>query len=548
MKNYEAISRFLAHERSGKPLFGLMGDANLAYLGHFIEQTDGRYIGMSIEDAVVLAADGYARFSGEVGMATVTFGPAITNAITALTEAARARTPLVLLTGDTPDVNEHYQRIDIAAVAALTGAAYERSYSGADAVKTIHKAVMRARARQQPVIVNIPYAQMNDEVDLPELPDLSQPASVLGADSERVEDALGYLMSARRPLVLAGRGVISAGARDSVLRFARMIGAPVMTSLIAKDLFRGEPENLGIHGTLSNEVGVEYMGDADVVIAFGASLNNWQTDHYHLMEGKKVIQVDSCAEALGKYGPVDVAIQADVAAAVDALAGTLLEADPDADSRPAPKYVAALKDRPQREALDDYRSTSREDHIDVRDAAMRISTAINHDGQKQINQVSDIGMYFPSVVQHMVVDPGKWDFGGYFGAIGLAIPLGVGAAYADSSRPTVVWVGDGAAMHSLMEVSTAVRDGLPLVVVVLNDSCYGAEFYKLENFGSKGETSFVQWPSFAAMARGMGAAGHTVSSLVELDSVLGELGEITSPTVIEVVTDPLERFRPKPRS
>ena len=121
MKNYEAISRFLAHERSGKPLFGLMGDANLAYLGHFIEQTDGRYVGMSIEDAVVLAADGYARFSGEVGMATVTFGPAITNALTALTEAVRARTPLVLLTGDTPDVNEHYQRIDIAAVAAVAG-------------------------------------------------------------------------------------------------------------------------------------------------------------------------------------------------------------------------------------------------------------------------------------------------------------------------------------------------------------------------------------------------------------------------------------------
>lgn len=547
MKNFEAISRFLAAERDGKPLFGLMGDANLAYLGHFIEKAGGNYRPMSIEDAVVLAADGYARFSGEVGLATVTFGPAITNAITALTEAVRARTPLVLITGDTPGLAEHYQHIDIEGVAKLAGAGYERSLRGTDSVAVLRKAIVRARTRRLPVIVDIPYDQMNDEVEAPVLGDVRRPLPLPRPEQSSVEDALGLLMSARRPLVLAGRGTIASGARDEVLRLARMIGAPVMTSLIAKDLFRGEPEHLGIHGTLSNEVGVEYMGEADVVISFGASLNNWQTDHYLLLEGKKVIQVDINPEALGKYGPVDVAVQADILAAAEAMAELLKEADPDAGSK-TPKHIAELASRPQREALDDYRSTSREGHVDVRDAAYRIGQALTRKGEREVQQVSDIGMYFASVVPHVVMRPGKWDFTGYFGAIGLSIPFGLGAAYADPSMPTVVWVGDGAAMHSLMEVSTAVRDQLPVVVVVLNDSAYGAEFLKLENFGSDGETSKITWPSFAAMARGMGAAGVTVSSLDELDAALADFDEISGPAVIEVITDPLERFRPKPRS
>lgn len=542
MKLHQAISKFLANERAGKPVFGLMGDANLAYLGDFIERDGGHYTPVVLEGGAVLAATGYARFSGELGVATVTHGPALTNCLTALTEAVRGNTQLVLLTGDTPDVNEFFQYVDIQGFAHSAGAGFERVKTPDTALATLRKAFTRAQLDHKPIVVDIPLPFITAEVDyaLQTIP----PCTIqrTAPDPDRVDDALGLILGAKRPLLLAGRGAVLSAASAAILNLARLVGAPVTTSLLGREQFLGEPENLGIFGTLATASAIDYMGQADVVLSFGASLNNWQTDDYRLLDDKHVIQVDTDPLALGTYGPIDVGLVGDARATALALTARAREAGQESAK---PAYLAKIAADDQRERRDNtFIDTTGGGYVDARLAALRIDAALPAGAR----QLSDVGRFSLAVWPHITPSPGNWDYAGYFGSIGLGIGTAVGAAHVDSNVPTIVWAGDGGTMQGLIEVNTAVRQRLPLIVVVLNDGCYGAEYMKLAAVGSSPETSFVPWPSLANAAEGLGAHGLRVTTAEELDQAAAAVRELAgraaagedgiTPLLIEVVCDP----------
>ncbi|WP_051297481.1 thiamine pyrophosphate-binding protein [Brevibacterium album] len=545
MKVFEVIASFLARERSGDPVFGLMGDANLAYLGAFIERHEGNYIAAALEGGSVSMADGWARMTGRPGVATVTFGPALTNTLTALTEAVRAKTPLVLIAGDTPAANEHFQYADTEGFARLAGARYERVLTASGLVETMAKAFVHTTATSQPVLLDIPFPLIGQEAEDRAPVRTALPRQAVAPDPDVLDEALGALLGAKRPFLLAGLGAVRAGARDAILALARALGAPVLTSLAAKDLFLGEPENLGIHGSLSTPAAYEHMGGADVLMSFGASLNNWQTDSYELLRGKHVIQSDIDPDALGKFGPIALGVVGDAKATAEALLEMVQEAGLERETVPA--HLTELLERPGREAKDLFRPHTGDGFVDMREVALTLSEAVGAKAQ----QVSDVGRFTYSVWPHTTVDPSRWAYAGYFGAIGLGIATGIGAAAARSDVPTLVWAGDGGSMQGLIEVNTAVRHGLPLISVVLNDECYGAEYAKLLGVGSKAETSFIPWSSFAAVAQGLGAHGVKVTSREELETVAGRVREAAEalaagrtpaeaglPLVIEVMVDP----------
>jgi acetolactate synthase-1/2/3 large subunit len=545
MKVYEVVASFLARERGGDPVFGLMGDANLAYLGAFIERHEGNYVAAALEGGSVSMADGWARMTGRPGVATVTFGPALTNTLTALTEAVRAKTPLVLLSGETPASNEHFQYADTEGFARLAGARYERVLTADGLVETMAKAFVHTTSTHQPVLLDIPFPLIGQETEDREPVRAGLPRQAIAPDPEVLDDALGALLGARRPFLLAGLGAVRAGAREAILALARAIGAPVLTSLAAKDLFLGEPDNLGIHGNLSTPAAYEHMGSADVVMSFGASLNNWQTDDYELLKGKHVIQNDIDPDALGKYGPIGLGVVGDARATAQALLDMVREAEMEKDGPSA--ALNELLARPGREAKDLFRPHTGDGFVDMREAALTLSGAVGVRAQ----QVSDVGRFSKSVWPHTTVDPSRWAYAGYFGAIGLGLATGIGAAAARADVPTLVWAGDGGAMQGLIEVNTAVRHGLPLIAVVLNDECYGAEYYKLKGVGSRAETSFIPWSSFAAVAQGLGAQSVKVTGREELQAAAERVREATAalaagktaaeaglPLLVEIMVDP----------
>jgi thiamine pyrophosphate-dependent acetolactate synthase large subunit-like protein len=232
MKGHDAIARALA-EQGIDTVFGLIGDANLFIVDPLVRQQGVRYVAATHEAAVTMMALGYGRASGRLGVGTITHGPALTNAMTALVEGVRTRTPLLLVAGDTdPADTQHLQRIGQRELVEATGAGFEPIRSGDTIAIDVATAVRRAQREARPIVLDVPVQLEWLDVDYRPA---SRAASELAAsplpspDDAALDRAVGILASATRPLVLAGRGAVLSGARDALVRLADRLGAPLGT-------------------------------------------------------------------------------------------------------------------------------------------------------------------------------------------------------------------------------------------------------------------------------------------------------------------------------
>lgn len=532
MKTFEVVAKTLS-KQGVDTIFGLMGDANLAYLGAYVENAGGEFVAAVAEGGAMSMADGFHRMTGEVGVASVTHGPAVTNCLSAITEAVRARSQVLLIAGDTPNVHHHFQNVDLEGFARFAGAQYLRVRTPDGVATDIAQAFTRIRSENRPLLLDIPYDLLEKPAQYaaPPQPGAAWPAQY--PDPDVVDDVLGILLSTRRPLIVAGRGAIKAGAREHLLRLARLLDAPVMTTLLAKDLFAGEPENLGIHGTLSHEVGAAEISRADCVITFGASLNTFTTDDSGLIKDKTVIQCDDRPEAIAHFGPVSIGMVADAALAANALCERLEAAG---HEQPTGRVAALARDIAAHGHAS-YRSITGNGTVDMRDAMTWLTEVVPPGAQV----VTDIGRFCLAAWKHLEVTPGRFTVPGTFGSIGLGVATAVGAAAARRDVPTVCVAGDGGAMMGLLELSTAVRNQLPLVLVVLDDNCYGAEYRKLAEVGLDPGHSEVRWPEFADMGRSLGVHTVAVRSRADFAAVSAGISEGRFPMLVEVKADAARR-------
>ncbi len=298
---HQAIAKALADQEI-TTIFGVLGDANLYMMDSFERETGGRFYSMSNEAGAVLAANGFARTSGGLGVATVTHGPALTNTITALVESVKDHTPVLVVAGDTAVVDrDNFQNISQREVVLPSGAGFEQVRTPETVAEDVAVAVRRALLERRPVVLNVPVEFQWQEVDhAPHRVRWVSPQAVV-PDPAALDAAVGIIASAKRPLVLAGEGAASPEGREALVRLANRIGAPLATTLRARDLFRGDPHNLGIFGTLSHEVAMDTIDQADCVIAFGASLNNWTTAEGSGLQGKRVVHVDIDRAAIEQF-------------------------------------------------------------------------------------------------------------------------------------------------------------------------------------------------------------------------------------------------------
>jgi thiamine pyrophosphate-dependent acetolactate synthase large subunit-like protein len=533
VKTYEVVAQELSHH-DVRTVFGLMGDANLAYIGAYIESGAGEFIAAVAEGSAVSMADGFHRMNGGVAVASVTHGPALTNTLTALTEAVRARSHVLLITGDTPDMHHHFQSLDIEGFARGAGAGYLRVRHPDDVAADIASAFQRIVSENRPLVLDVPYDLLERTAEYTQQRLPRRAFATAEPNEDAIDEALGILLAASRPIVLAGRGAVNPDARAAILRLARLIGAPVTTTLLAKDLFAEEPENAGIHGNLANSVAAEEIGKADCLISFGASLNTFTTDGNELLRGKSVIAVDSRPEAIGRFAPVTLGLVGDAARTASAMCERLEQAGHTfTDS----VRMADIRNSISQLAEKTYRSITGSGTVDMRDAMARLTESLPAGAQI----VTDVGRFSFAAWLHLKVNPGRFTVPGTFGSIGLGIATAIGAAAARPEVLTVCVAGDGGAMMGLTELCTAVRHSLPLVLVILNDNCYGAEYGKLESLGLKTVHSEVRWPEFAEVARALGADALTIREPEDFDAVRVAVNALTRPLVIEVKADPARR-------
>lgn len=509
--------------------FGLMGDANLFMVDHFVRKHGGTFVPVAHEGSAVLMAQAYAHVAGKVGVATITHGPALTNTVTALTEGARGHSPIVLLAGDTPVINpRHGQSIDQREIVKATGAGFEQLRAPETVAADVARAFYRARVEKRPIVLNMPAEFMWSETRHEKIVyPVFETASYV-PEGETFDAAIGMIASAKRPIVLAGGG--ATGARDQLIALSERLEAPLATTLKAKGLFNGHPNNMDIFGTLSTPAAYDVISKADTIICFGTSLHDFTTDRGKLTKGKRVIQIDDTPEAIGGSIVPDAALIADAALTADNILYWLNEAEI-APSGFAPELAdVALTEHPA------GRTQETEGVVNYIEALRSLDAALPDDRIL----VTDGGRFMTEVwCRIAATDPQHFVVTANFGSIGLGLQEAIGAGLADRSRPVVLFTGDGGfMMGGINEFNTAVRLGLDLIVIVANDAAYGAEHIQFRDRDMDPGLTQFDWPSFAAVATALGGKGYEVRSMDELTQAISELKDRDRPTLIELQLDP----------
>ncbi|MDG9673958.1 thiamine pyrophosphate-binding protein [Micromonospora sp. DH14] len=524
MRVAEVVGRVL-HGHGARHVFGVVGSGNF-HVTNALVAAGARFVAAAHEGGAASMADGYARTCGRVAVLSVHQGPGVTNALTGLTEAAKSRTPMVVLAPEaTAPLSNFF--IDLPALAAAVGADFHRlraTHAAEDA-----GAAYRAAARGATVVLGLPLQVQSAETE-----PWSGPVPVVAPTLRavpQVEPLLAALRAARRPVFIAGRG--ARAAREPLIRLADACGALLAVSAAARGLFAGNQWNLDVAGGFATPLAAELIGAADLVVAWGSTLNMWTTRHGELIPpGAVVVQVDSDPAAFGVNRPVDLTVAGDVPAVAEAVLGRL-DADTtgtaDAGWR-TPALAQRIRDHGRWRTVP-YRDESDAATIDPRSLSAALDDLLPPDRTVVVDSGNFMG--YPSMWLD-VPDVAGFCFTQAFQSVGLGLASALGAAVARPDRLTVAAVGDGGFVMSATELVTAVRLALPLLVVIYDDAAYGAEVHHFGPDGHPLDTVTFPETDLAAIARGYGCDGLTVRTVDDLPPVRQWLaGPRTRPLVID---------------
>lgn len=523
----EAIGRTVA-SLGAAHIFGVVGSGNFhatnAAIAAGVPFTATRH-----EMGAATMADAYSRATGRVSIVSVHQGCGLTNALTGITEAAKCHTPILVLTGDTAagDTTSNFHIDQDAAVRAI-GATPARIRSVETAIVDTADAFRTALHERRTVVLSMPV-DIQDELvgwDDASVPSVGE-RMPRTADPDAIARLVGLLAGADRPVIVGGRGAW--GAKAELRRLGAASGALLTTSAAARGLFVGDDWALDIMGGFSTEGAARLIADADVIVGFGVAFNTWTTRNGALLERATVAQVDDREEAIGMHRPVDLAVLGDAALVAAAVADDLEAREPRSGYR-SPEIrerVQAVRywvDQPFEPREEPGRIDAQE-LVNALDALLPVERVVVPDGGN-VNCYAGAHLRVPDEQGYCITLS--------FQAIGMGLAAGIGAGVAQPHRLPVVGTGDGAFLMSLVELDTAIRLGLGMVVIVFNDEAYGAEVNLFQRDTAQLDTVRFPETDVAAIARGYGCDAVTVRSLDDLASVVSWLdGPRDRPLVID---------------
>jgi acetolactate synthase I/II/III large subunit len=517
---YDILAQAFTHE-GVRTCFALLGDANMNWAARLAEQ-GCRMIYVRHEHCALASAMAYARKSGEIGVASVTCGPGVTQLATALPAAVRAHLPLVVFAGEAPLKSGWYnQELDQAPLINATGAAYQRLHMPERMPVAVRDAFIQARRERRPVVIGVPFDLQDRPWTGPEnlpLPkpsrDLLPRSSPMPPHPDDVVKAAQVLAGAERVVVLAGLGAVEAGAGPACQALAARTGGLLATTLPARGLFHDDPYCVGISGSYTPEVGLEYLKEADRIVAVGCSLAYHAGGGGQLWPKAQMLHIDIDPLAINQGQEVARHhLRADARLGVEALTAALPARDNKWRSDAVAKRI--------RESKPDSMAFEIEPGLlDPRDVVEALEKALPRDWE-MVNSGGHCSWFFaqmPSRPQEKFLTIRE------FGAIGNGISFAMGVAAARPDQKVVLFDGDGSLMMHVQELETIKRHRLNILIVVMNDGAYGSEVHKLRAEGLPEDGSVFGYCDFAGIARGFGLAGNTFKTLDGLPKLIAECG------------------------
>jgi thiamine pyrophosphate-dependent acetolactate synthase large subunit-like protein len=417
------------------------------------------------------------------------------------------------------------------------GAFAERVHAPQSAHADAARALRRAELERRPVVLSMPIDVQAQPAAQPAAAPSPGPAPVPTAPSPRASDltaAAELLAKARRPLLLAGRGAVLSDAGPAIARLGEACGALLVTTAVAHGIFDGEPYAIGICGGFATPLAAELIRDADVIVAFGATLNHWTTRHGTLLApDAKLVQVDCDPLQIGLHHGPDAAVAGDAQLAAWGLFAELARLG----AEPSGMRTAELREEIAGGGWRDepFEPSVVAGVIDPRTLSIALAGLLPHDK----NVVVDSGHFtgWPAMFLD-VADPRAWLFVNGFQAVGLGLGAAIGAAIAAPERVTVAALGDGGLFLSLAELDSAARTQARLLIVVYDDAGYGAEVHHFGALGHDTEIARHADADLAAIARGAGVAATTVRETDDLEAVAAWLRDGAGPLLVDAKVDP----------
>jgi sulfoacetaldehyde acetyltransferase len=514
-------------------VFGIVGSAFMDALDIF-PAAGIRFVPVVHEQGAGHMADGYARVSGRHGVCIAQNGPGITNFVTSIAAAYWTHSPVVMITPETGSMGlglggfqETEQLPIFSKITKYQGHINNPKRMAEIAARCFDRAMLE----MGPTQLNIPRDFFYGDHDY----EIAQPIRIeRGAGGEKSLDAAAELLaSAQFPVILAGGGVIFAGGTDSCAALADLLGAPVVTSYLHNDAFpASHPLWCGPLGYQGSKAAMKLFAKADVVLALGTRLGPFGTlPQYGLdywPKNAKVIQVDADARMLGLVKKISVGICADARAAAEALLSRLKGRQVAAKANRDARLAEIRRQKEEWEAeLSNWKHENDPWSIEIaKDSPYmhprQVLRELEKAMPKNVMVSTDIGNICSVSNSYLRFERSHSMFAAMsFGNCGYAFPTIIGAKLAAPDRPAVAYVGDGAWGMSFGETLTCIRESIPVTAVVFHNQQWGAEkknqvdFYDNRFVGSN-----LDSPSFAGVARSMGAEGHVVEKLSDVGPAL----------------------------
>ena len=518
-------------------VFGMVGHSNLGFADAMRRQEEAgklTFVGIRHEGAAAFAASAYGKLTGQPAACFGIAGPGSTNLLTGLYDAKVDRSPVLAISGQVPSKvlgRGAFQDVDLTAAFADVAAFSKTVLPASD-----HAELMTLALKHALVGRNVAHLVLPDEVQELRAPADARPSSPVGRvavdtiapPAPTVDDAVALISRARRPVIVVGHG--ARFDMDHVRAFADALDAPVLTTFKAKGLISDHhPLGAGVLGRSGTPVASWLMNESDLLVVFGASFSN----HTGIAPYKPIIQVDYDPMALGRFHPVTVPLHGHVGVSAGLLLDRVAAGSANSDRVDQRPEVAERWDIWRAEKA---RRLADDRGLGVNSASVfdTMSRLVPEDAVVTVdvgNHAYSFGRYFESAGQPVLMS-------GYLGSIGFGFPAAMGAWAAAPDRAIVAVTGDGGFGQYLAELTTAVKYGMKITHVLLNNSSLG----KIAKEQRAAELAVWQTslhnPDFAEYARICGALGIKVERRDQLDGALVASLAHDGPALVEVITDP----------
>ena len=525
MTGAQAIVKVL-QEQGVETVFGYPGGAVIP-LYNALYDAPLKNVLTAHEQGAIHAADGYARASGKVGVCIATSGPGATNIVTGLATAYLDSIPVVAISGQVPVANlgrDSFQEIDIVGVTMPITKYNAIVRKSEELVPMLRLAFAIAKnGRPGPVLIDIPSDLQVKELEYPELEKVELP-EVLKADEGIIEKAAAALNEAERPVLMVGGGAVTSSVEKELIELAHRADLPVVSTLMGLGVYPGSDERAigltGMHGHMDCNLAV---ANADVLVVAGSRLSDRVTGDRNRYAGTKtIIQMDIDQSEIDKNVGVTLALDGD-------LKETLA------------KFLPLVKENKHPEWWEQIREWDKMEDRSVADGsrltAPWVMTQLTKTfAEKDTVYVTDVGQNQMWAAQYLTIDKPRHHLtSGGCGTMGFGLPGAMGAAFAKPDSQIVHICGDGGFKMTGLEMFTASRENLPLISIVINNSCLGMvrqwqQLFYNERYSNTILTEF----DFVGFAKSCGADGRTVTTCEEFTAALAEAQNRTKPFLIEV--------------